>query len=110
MEKQLLYYQTPDGRLPFRDWLYCGSLEKKTKSIVIERLNRLSVGNPGDYKALGRGVCELRIDFGPGYRIYYAHTGKAIILLLCGGNKKTQKKDIETAGEYWRDYKDRIND
>lgn len=61
----------------------------------------------GDWKSVGEGVCELRIDHGPGCRVYYAQDGKQLVLLLYGGNKRTQAKDIERAYEYWKDYKAR---
>jgi putative addiction module killer protein len=61
----------------------------------------------GDWRSVGDGVCELRIDYGPGYRVYYGQDGEALILLLCGGDKRTQAKDIEKAHGYWKDYKAR---
>lgn len=72
-------------------------------------MNRVSLGNLGDYLSVGEGVSELRIDYGSGYRIYFGQIGKTIILLLCGGDKKTQAKDIEIAKKYWRDYRRREN-
>jgi putative addiction module killer protein len=71
------------------------------------RLDRLRLGNMGDCKPVGSGVQELRIDFGPGYRVYLGQDGKNLILLLCGGDKSTQAKDIQAAHEYWTDYKRR---
>lgn len=108
MEKRLLYYQTRDGKVPFREWLYSDALENKPRNIILERLHRLSLGNPGYWRALGDGVCELKIDFGPGYRVYFSHMGNRIVLLLCGGDKRSQKKDIWTALEYWADFKKRL--
>ena len=70
-------------------------------------MDRLSVGVLGDWRSVGDGVCELRIDYGPGYRVYYGQDGEALILLLCGGDKRTQAKDIEKAHGYWKDYKAR---
>jgi putative addiction module killer protein len=70
-------------------------------------MDRLSVGLFGDWKSVGDGVYELRIDYGPGYRVYYGQDGDILILLLSGGDKATQRKDIEKAHDYWKDYKAR---
>ena len=70
------------------------------------RLDRLVNGNPGDARPVGHGISELRIDVGPGYRVYYQHRGDALIVLLCGGDKSTQTKDIEKAHEIAKDWKD----
>jgi len=66
---------------------------------ILTRIKRLSEGNPGDVKPVGEGISEMRIDYGPGYRVYYKDTGKEIIILLCGGDKRTQSRDIEQAKE-----------
>lgn len=71
------------------------------------RIDRLSLGNLGDGKPVGSGVQELRIDFGPGYRVYIGQDGARLILLLCGGDKSSQAKDIQAAHAYWADYKRR---
>jgi putative addiction module killer protein len=71
------------------------------------RLARLRAGNFGDSETVGEGVMELRIDWGPGYRVYFARLGQVVILLLCGGDKRTQHKDIKRAKEYFDDYKAR---
>lgn len=76
------------------------------KARILRRLDRLAQGNPGDVRPIGKGLSELRLDVGPGYRVYYAQDGDALILLLCGGDKSTQQKDIELAHELadrWRD-------
>jgi putative addiction module killer protein len=78
-----------------------------TRSVIVARLDRLAGGLRGDWKSAGGGVYELRIDHGPGYRVYYGQDGNALILLLCGGTKRTQAKDIERAHAYWKDYKAR---
>ena len=99
-------YQTADGRLPVTEWL-AELRDGDARARVIARLDRLKAGLPGDWKSAGQGVCELRIDHEPGYRVYYAQDGKALVVLLCGGDKRTQDKDIERAHGYWKDYKAR---
>lgn len=74
--------------------------------IVRARLNRIRLGNFGDSKSVGAGVEELRIDFGPGYRIYYGRQGSSVAILLCGGDKRTQAKDILTAQRRWKEFLD----
>ena len=69
---------------------------------IHNRISRLAKGNPGDVKPIGEGCSEMRIDYGPGYRVYYKDTGKMIVILLCGGDKATQKADIERAKEIAR--------
>ena len=99
------YYETLDGSQPVQEWLEL--LDSRTDVRITARIERLQLGNPGDYKSVGKGVYELRIDFGPGYRVYFALSGISIVLLLCGGTKKTQQADIDTAYEYWSEYKKR---
>jgi putative addiction module killer protein len=99
-------YQTVVGRTPIAEWLD-GLRDMTARSRIVARLDRLSLGLIGDWKSIGSGVCELRIDTGPGYRVYYAQDGAAVVLLLCGGDKRTQAKDIERAHAYWKDYKAR---
>jgi len=71
---------------------------------ILERVKRLAEGNPGDVKPAGEGVSEMRIDYGPGYRVYYKDTGREIIILLCGGDKRTQQSDIDEAKKIARLY------
>jgi putative addiction module killer protein len=71
--------------------------DQRAKAQIQVRIDRLSLGNPGDTKPVGEGVSELRIDYGPGYRIYFVHRGKALIVLLAGGDKRTQARDIKAA-------------
>ncbi len=71
--------------------------DENARAKILVRIRRLSLGNMGDVKAVGGGVSELRIDHGPGYRVYFTKRGKALVLLLCGGDKKTQSSDIEKA-------------
>jgi putative addiction module killer protein len=99
-------YIRTDGVCPFDKWL--DSLrDRKAKAKIRARLDRTEDGNLGDYKSLGEGVFELKVDYGPGYRIYFAQEGAVIILLLCGGDKSTQEQDINKAKEYWQDYRSR---
>lgn len=100
------FYVTGSGKAPFAAWMQ--SLRDVTARAQIERrLARIRLGLLGDCKAVGDGVYELRIDTGPGYRVYFAQLGKTIILLLCGGAKHSQATDIEKAKEYWTDYQER---
>ena len=80
----------------FKEWLR-GLKDRMARSIINARIRRLSLGNKGDTKSVGGGVSELRIDYGPGYRVYYYQAKKEIIILLCGGDKSSQSKDIENA-------------
>ncbi len=83
--------------------------DRQARQRIAARLTRLQAGNPGDVKAVGDGVSELRIDYGPGYRIYFARRGPLLVLLLCGGDKRTQTKDIKKAmalDQEWRDFND----
>jgi putative addiction module killer protein len=82
----------------FDDWLLTLN-DQKAVAKIVARIERLALGNPGDVKPVGEGVSEMRIPYGPGYRVYYKQTGKEIVLLLCGGNKATQDKDIKRAKE-----------
>jgi putative addiction module killer protein len=77
----------------FDSWL-CRLRDPRAKARVLALVRRLSLGNSGDTRALGRGLLEMRIDYGPGYRIYYMHSGESLVLLLCGGDKRTQRADI----------------
>jgi putative addiction module killer protein len=77
--------------------------DRKAQARIDVRIRRLSLGNPGDVKAVGEGVSELRIDYGPGYRVYYTQRGQRLIVLLAGGDKPTQKQDIKRALEIARD-------
>lgn len=93
---ELLRYLDDSGRDVFGEWLM-GLKDARTHAKIVARLDRIQVGNFGAAKALRRGLFELRIDWGPGYRVYYAVLGGAHILLLCGGSKRKQSLDIETA-------------
>jgi putative addiction module killer protein len=87
----------------FARWL-AGLRDGRAQARVIARIRRLSVGNPGDVKPVGGGVSELRIDYGPGYRVYFVQRGQALVILLAGGDKGTQDKDIATARALAREF------
>ncbi len=97
---RLAYFLEDDGGSPFMKWL-SKLRDRNAHARISARLNRVKLGNFGEVKALGDGVHELKIDYGPGYRIYYAMNGKTIVLLLIGGDKSTQSQDIATAKVYW---------
>lgn len=99
----LKVYERKDKKLPFYEWLH--DQEDAIQKMILARLRRMSLGNFGKSEPVGEGVSELKIDIGPGYRIYYSFVGVTIVLILCTGTKKTQKKDIEDAKFYFKDYK-----
>ena len=80
----------------FSDWLR-HLRDANAVARIAGRIRRMEMGNPGDSKSVGQGVLEMRIDYGPGYRVYYAHRGAQIVILLCGGDKRTQQQDIKKA-------------
>jgi len=101
---RLEYYLDDSGKAPFLLWLY--SLRDKMAVYRIRaRLDRVVLGNFGTVEPVGDGVWEIKIDHGPGYRIYYAISGKDVVLLLVGGDKSAQQRDIETAKSYWKQQK-----
>jgi putative addiction module killer protein len=79
--------------------------DARAKMRISKRLNTAKTGNLGDTRFVGGGVYEMRIDYGPGYRVYFSNDGNTIVILLCGGDKRTQQKDIDLAQEYWIAYK-----
>lgn len=97
-------YQTKTGTHPFNKWLL-ELRDIKARQKIRVRLERLGLGNLGDCKSIENGINELKLDFGPGYRIYFAYKGLQHILLLCAGSKRTQKNDIIAAKKYFIDYK-----
>jgi putative addiction module killer protein len=102
-EKELEFYITSDGKIPFNEW-YESLKDKRGREEIARRLNRILKGNPGDHKILTEGLYEMKITYGPAYRIYYTEKDKKIIVLLCGGDKSTQSEDIEKAKRYLKDY------
>ena len=103
---ELRRYVTASGRDVLGEWLAV-LRDTRTKAKIVARLDRLSAGNFGDCKALRGGLFELRINWGPGYRVYYALVDRVCVLLLCGGDKRKQSSDIKRALEYLKDYRER---
>ncbi|MCT4704553.1 type II toxin-antitoxin system RelE/ParE family toxin [Enterobacteriaceae bacterium H11S18] len=101
--KRLRYFKTLGGKEPFKEWLR-GLKDPVAKTKIVMRLDRLSFGNPGDHAPCRSGVWELRVDQGPGYRIYYALEGPEIVLILLGGDKKKQQADINQAVAWWEQH------
>ena len=103
--RELQYYRTATGQAPFNEW-FEGIRDKTTRERIVARLNSVKVGNFGDCESVGSGVSELRLDFGAGYRIYFGQVGNTVVLLLSGGDKSSQHRDIQRAKTYWQDYKE----
>jgi putative addiction module killer protein len=103
---EIYHYLTASGKNVLEEWLDALG-DPKAEARITARIARLAVGNFGDCKPVRDGVWELRIDWGPGYRVYYAMSGRTCVLLLCGGDKRKQSADINRAVEYWRDYQQR---
>ena len=96
-------YHDQEGKEPFVKWI--SKLSRTYRARVFARLDRVEAGNIGDCRSVGEGVYELRLHFGAGYRVYFGEIGSTIILLLCGGQKSSQPKDIQQAKAYWEQYK-----
>ena len=99
-----LNWPIPDEGLEFEEITYDWSAE----DLIDKRLERIANGNLGDYRSVGAGVFELRLPFGPGYRIYFGEVGNTIVLLLCAGDKSSQTQDIARAKDYWLQYKETL--
>jgi putative addiction module killer protein len=102
--REIVAFRAKDGQVPFEEWLDELS-DKKAVARVLARLARVRQGNLGDWKSVGEGVSELRVDYGPGYRVYFGLKGQTLVVLLCGGDKRTQDRDIRLAKQYWQEYK-----
>ncbi|MEF8724241.1 MAG: type II toxin-antitoxin system RelE/ParE family toxin [Candidatus Accumulibacter delftensis] len=103
---EIAHYLTADGHDPVQDWMDAVR-DMRARVAILRRLERMKVGNFGDHKFCRDGVWELRIDTGPGYRVYYAQAGQTLVLLLCGGDKRSQRSDIERAAAYRQDWERR---
>ena len=99
-------YTTAEGRDVFGEWL-ANLADLKARARIAVRIDRLAGGNFGDSKSIGEGLHELRVDWGPGYRVYYGKIETACVLLLCAGDKRKLSADIKKARAYWKDFKER---
>lgn len=102
-KREVLHY-VAEGKDAFGDWLD-GLRDVPGRAAILKRIDRVEEGNFGDHRSVGGAVWELRVHCGPGYRVYYGEDGPRIVLLLCGGDKRTQKKDIRRAVELWAEYR-----
>jgi putative addiction module killer protein len=105
MNQTIVIYEQKRGKSAFLDWLL-HLKDVKARAVIRARINRLELGNFGDRKSVGTGVLELRVSFGPGYRVYFGRDGNTVVVLLCGGDKASQAKDIQKAKLLWKEYKD----
>jgi len=103
--KTIEVYVTENGKAPFLDWLR-SLQDETTRGRIRNRIRRLVNGMAGDCEPVGDGVFELRLFFGSGYRVYFSEYGGSVILILCGGDKKTQSRDIQKAKDYWNEFKE----
>lgn len=101
-------YSSAVGANPFRAWL--ASLDMRMRARIQARILRFELGNLGDHKPVGGGVIEARLFFGPGYRVYFGRMNETLIVVLAGGTKHTQRADVRTAREHWRDYLEAMAD
>jgi putative addiction module killer protein len=108
-EQDVLVYSRSDGSEPFTDWLR-GLRDGTARNRIRQRIARVRLGNFGDARSLGDGLFELRIHLGPGYRVYFGREGDRVVILLCGGDKGSQNRDIERATRYWQDQRSRSHD
>ena len=104
-KRKAVEYTTDRGGKPFSDWLV-RLKDRKGRAVILRRINQAEEGNFGNYRDLHHGLFELKVPLGPGYRVYFGLDGDALIVLLCGGDKGSQDRDIATARKYWADYKE----
>jgi putative addiction module killer protein len=108
-ERDIRKLELDDGTIPFDEWVST-LRDKRMEAAVDTRLARVRGGNFGDHKRIGGGVCELRIDIGPGLRVYYGEFRRQIVVLIGGGDKKTQKRDIRRAQSLWEQWLNKNNE
>lgn len=104
--QEVRIYVGKDGQTPYSDWIR-SLRDLRGQATIRTRIGRVRLGNFGNCESVGNGVFELKVHFGPGYRVYFGREGGKVVLLLCGGDKGSQEKDIKKAHEYWADYKQR---
>ena len=107
-EQQVIYYKTENGKSPYTSW-FSALKDRRAKAKILTRVDRLRFGNFGDHKSLGQGLFELRLIYGPGFRVYFGRVGDQVVVLLSGGDKGSQDKDIEKARLYWDDFRRNYN-
>jgi len=103
-ERQVRIYRTRDGRVPYLQW-FTGLRDARAQQKIDARIGRIRLGNLGQTRGVGAGVGELKVDYGPGYRVYFGQDGATVVILLCGGDKSTQRADIEQAKLFWAQYR-----
>lgn len=108
MAYSIRHYLTDSGRDPFQQW-FDGLADRSGRKAITRRLNRAETGNFGDHAHCRGGVREMRIDMGPGYRVYFALSSQTEVLLLCGGDKHAQSRDIARACDFWKDFRRRAS-
>ncbi len=102
--KQVVFYADERGNEPFQNWLN-KLRDQQSRRRILGRLLRFQHGHYGDVEPIGDGLLELRLFFGPGYRVYFGEDGESIVVILCGGDKDSQSRDIKNAKIYWKEYK-----
>lgn len=107
-KRKAVEYRTDAGKKPFSDWLL-RLKDRKSRAVILRRINQAEEGNFGSYRDLREGLFEIKISLGPGFRIYFGIDGNELIVLLCGGDKGSQERDIMLARKYWTDYQG-VND
>ena len=102
-QRKAVEYTPGSGKKPFSEWL-TRLKDRKGRAVILRRISQAEEGNFGTYRDLHRGIFELKIPYGPGFRVYFAIDGDELIVLLCGGDKGSQERDILVARRYWADY------
>jgi putative addiction module killer protein len=102
--KEVVAFCAREAQVPFEEWL-ADLDDKRAVARILARLARVRQGNLGDCKPVGEGVSELQVDYGPGYRVYFGQKGRTLVVLLCGGDKRSQDRDIRLAKQFWQEFK-----